>query len=335
MKIWIDIKNVHEPLFFQSITKSLNQYDFYMTCRDFAEIVGLLDKYNMDYKIIGGRAEGNLIKRKLAFSTRVINLILKVPKFDVSISHFSGWAAYTSKYRRRKHISFTDNDIAHLTNKYVFKHVDFLITPKAIPKNILIDDGMKDSGIFQFDGFKEDIYIADYTPDPNFLDSLPFNDFITIRPESLQATYVPEGVNSIVPDLLKKFSKENINILFLPRYQSDKDYAKKFPNVYMPPKPLNGLDVCYHSKAILTGAGTFSREAAVMGTPAISFYPGEEFLSVDKEMIDRKWVFHSRNSDDIVDYVLNSKSRAFNQDRCKETRKKVISILSEILDSLG
>ena len=41
--------------------------------------------------------------------------------------------------------------------------------------------------------------------------------------------------------------------------------------IFVPEGPLNGLDVCY-SDAVLTGAGTFAREAAILGTPAISFF---------------------------------------------------------------
>ena len=103
-----------------------------------------------------------------------------------------------------------------------------------------------------------------------------------------------------------------------------------FSNVFIPEKPLAGLDVCYYSKAMLTGAGTFAREAALLGTPAVSFFPGN-YLAVDKEMISRKWEFKSRNPDDIYNYVNSSKKREMNIERSKEVQNRVIQIIEKIL----
>ena len=64
-------------------------------------------------------------------------------------------------------------------------------------------------------------------------------------------------------------------------------------NIFIPVKPMNGLDLCYHAEAVLTGSGTLAREAACLGVPAVSFYPSS-LLAVDKSLIDKGWVFHSR-----------------------------------------
>lgn len=334
MKIWIDIKNAHEPLFFKTFLTNLGGHDYYISCRNFAEIVDLLKKYNINHQIIGYRPEGNMIKRILGFYNRVLKLFFTVPKFDVSLNHGSIWAIYVSKLRFKKNITFTDNDINHLVNKRMFKHVDYLIIPNAIKKETIIRDNMKEERIYQYNGFKEDIYISDFTPDQNFLQNLPFKDFVTIRAESIQATYYPKGVPSIVPQLFEELSKENINILFLPRYKSDKDYAKGFPNVCTHPEPLNGLDVCYYSKAVLTGAGTFAREAACMGTPAVSFFPGKQLLAVDQKMVEDGGIFHSRDPKEIVDYVLSSKKRKVDLSRSKKVQREVFDILKGILEEI-
>jgi len=331
MRIWIDIKNVHEPLFFKSIITNFKGHEFYLTCRKFAEIVDLLKKYRIKAHIIGGRPEGSMIKRIIGFYSRIIKLFLNVPKFDVSLNHMSVWAVYTSKLRCKKNITLGDNEINHIVNKRMFKHVDYLITPKVILKEILINDNMKSEGIYQYNGYKEDIYIADYEPDPKFLQNLPFEEFVTVRPESIQATYVPNGVVSIVPELLKEFSKEKINVLFLPRYKSDIYYADGFSNVYIPPKPLNGLDICYYSRVVLTGAGTFAREAACIGIPAVSFFPGTQLLAVDQKMIEDGWVFYSKNPQKIVEYVLESKKRDFDLSRSKKVQREFFYTINEIL----
>jgi predicted glycosyltransferase len=332
MKIWIDIKNLHEPLFFKSLMMDMQNHKFYITCRDYDKIVSLMNKLNIKHQVIGGRSQGSIIKRILGVGFRILELAFIVPKYNVALHHGSLYAPYASKLRFKKNIAIIDNDINHLAAKHMFKYVNYLLTPKVISKKILIKDNMKEEGIYQYDGFKEDIYIADFKPDQNFLQSLPFIEFVTIRAEALQATYVKKGATSIVPQIVKELSKKNINILFLPRYEYDKDYVKGFSNVFMPLEPLNGLDVCYYSKAMLTGSGTFAREAALLGTPAISFYPGNDLLAVDRELIRRGWMMHSRDPKEIVKYVMNAKNRKFDINRSKIVKNEVIKIIEEILN---
>ena len=191
---------------------------------------------------------------------------------------------------------------------------------------------IKDSAIHLFNGFKEDIYIADYQPDPNFLNQLPFKEFITIRPENLKASYVPINSRTIVPELFKVFKDENI--LFLPRYIEERQYAVGSPNVFMPDSPLNGLDVCYYSKAILTGAGTFAREAALMGTPAVSFFPGKKFLNVDVIMQERGWEFKSRDPKAIYEYVIGSQKRKINNNS-QIVLREIETIFCKIINDLS
>ena len=126
--------------------------------------------------------------------------------------------------------------------------------------------------VFKFDGFKEDIYVADYHPDPAFFENVPFKKFVAVRPEALKAEYVPKHAESIVPDILARLEDSGYNVLYLPRYEEDRTWGESYANIFIPQEPLNGLDVCYYAHAVLTGSGTFAREAAVMGIPAVCFF---------------------------------------------------------------
>lgn len=330
-KVWIDIKNSHEPAFFGPFLDGFKDYEFLITSRHYAEIQKLLAQLNLKNKAIGKHYGGNIFKKMGGLVIRDLMLFFDVPQFDISLSHGSVNAIHAAKMRRKPAISFTDNDKSGLGNKISFKFIDYLITPSAISIASLTKQGAKEECIIQYDGYKEDIYEADYRPSRDFLDLLPFSDFITLRPEALQAAYVKEK-NSIVPELLKAFAKENINILYLPRYVADKNYAND-TGAFIPNGPLKGLDVCYYSKAVLTGSGTFAREAACMGTPAVSFYP-EDLLAVDQKMVDDGWVFHSREPEVIVDYVLSAKKRIRDCSRSKAVRSEVFKILRDIFQEI-
>ena len=98
------------------------------------------------------------------------------------------------------------------------KFVKHVFIPIHINKKLFIKDGINDSKIVQYNGYKEHIYIADYQPDPDFMKSMPFDSFITIRPENLKASYVPDQASSIVPELLRTLIDQGHNIFYLPRY---------------------------------------------------------------------------------------------------------------------
>ena len=112
-----------------------------------------------------------------------------------------------------------------------------------------------------------------------------------------------------------------------------KAYARGYNNIFIPNKPLSGLDVCYYTKAMLTGAGTFAREAALLGTPAVSFFPGKIFLTVDKIMQDKGWEFKSRDVNEIYNYVINSKKRINQLEKSKIIKIEVMKIIDKIIEN--
>jgi predicted glycosyltransferase len=333
MKIWIDIKNSHEPLFFQALTADLSDHQFVFTARDYIEVTKLLDRYGYDYITVGRHHGRKLIMKLFGLVQRELGLYFRTGKFDVSLSHGSVHAVHVATAKRKKSIQIYDNDLPTLNNRLALPFLNYLIIPQSI-------DGQKFQRfskklkICTFNGFKEDIYIADHQPDPGFLDAFPFSDFVAVRPEALKAEYVPVGVRSIVPELLQELERSGMGILYLPRYEEDKEWAAGIENVYIPPEPLNGLDVCHYARAVLTGSGTFAREAAAMGTPAVSFYPGQELLSVDREMIKRGWMIHSREPSEIVDFVQKSRKNPSDKERAKTAKKEVVGIINDILSTI-
>ena len=331
MKIWIDFTNTPHVNFFLPLIRYFDKnHKFIFTARDFSETLPLLDKNGINYKLIGFHKGGNRIKKIFGLITRIINLYFQVTKFDISMSIGGQNTTPVSYLRGKPSIVFSDNDISYKYHSY--KLGTYFVFPSYFnTKNLEKKYRIKKTQVYTYNGFKEDIYIADYTPDPDFLKQLPFTDFITIRPENLKASYMPLGSKTIVPELFKVFKNENI--LFLPRYIEERVYAAGCSNIFIPEKPLNGLDVCFYTKVMLTGAGSFAREAALLGTPAVSFFPGEIFLSVDTILQEKGWEFKSRDPDEIYAYAKSSIKRTSQQERSKIVFVEVMKIINGILEN--
>ncbi len=323
--IWIDIKNSHEPLLFKSLMQDL-PYEFYLTARDYAEVTGLLDKYGMKYRSVGKFHAKNKMTKAIYLAYRSLALAITVPKYDFLISHGSIYGIMASKLRRRPSITIFDGDISSGILKRIFKYSSHLVLTEFTNYKKF---GVPDDKVHIFHGFKEDIYIADLDPD-KCPKEIPFDNYIIIRPEAYGAYYVSME-NTIVPELINLFSREGFNIVLLPRYPEEREKYGNLENVWIPPKPINGICGAYFARAVLTGSGTLGREAACMGTTAVSFFPGNELLSVDRELINRGWLFHSRNPKEIVDYVLNASKRKKSIERSKKVKKEVVEIIKEIV----
>lgn len=328
--IWFDFSNPPHVNLFKPLLTHFSQQgvDTFSTAREFVETIGLLDKYKIPFNTFGKHGGGNRLKKAYNLVYRNLRLLSQVPEFDLSISS-SFEAPQVSWLKSRKSVVFDDNEIA--PNWLYAKFVTKVFYPHVIPKEGWNRVGIKDHKLQPYNGFKEDIYIADYIPDTNFLSHLPFDNYVVVRPENILAAYVPKGRKSIVPELLNQFLKKGMNILYLPRYDFDKEYAPQNDKIFIPEKPLNGLDVCYYSDAVLTGAGTFAREAACLGVPSVSFFAGDQLLTVDQKMIENKKMFFTRSADEIVSHVLKSTKNQVDLTSSKKVKKEVIQLLTELL----
>lgn len=336
MITWFDITNtpqVHFLLAIRNVMKDLHYDSFIYTARDFSETAKMLaQEKDLSFQLVGGYHGKSILKKSLGLFSRFIEIHRLPINYDLSVSCGSESAIWSTWLKNKRSIAFGDNDTAQQWTYAPVVHYAFF--PNAIPLNRLENQGLKGK-LYLYNGYKEDIYLSFFCPDKSFFGHLPFKHYVLIRPENIQARYIKNGkVKSIVPVLLKKLSSQGYNILYLPRYETDRKYAEGCDRVFTPDKPLNGLDACYHADAVLTGAGTLAREAACLGVPAFSFYAGKELLAVDQKMIRDGWMIYSRDADELIQAVKSTKRRDVDLTRSKAVQQEVKDKLREILKGM-
>jgi uncharacterized protein len=345
MRIWIDIVNPSHAFFFKALMKELIQnHQVNVTVRDRSENVALCKELNMTTTMIG-RDFRNRIAKTFNVAFRTSELFLRVPKFDVALACGGSMSVAVSKARFKPSIIFDDNEIsfsqgtfAGILDTCVEARASYIIMPSACPEDAVIRRGAKKENIYRYDGYKEDVYIADYEPAPDFPKNLPFSKFVVLRPEALFAAYVRE-TRSITPELAKTLVDNGVNVIYLPRIKEDRQHIEGIKNnshVFVPPKALNGLDLCWYADAVLTGSGTFAREAACLGTTAVSFFP-ESLLAVDRQLVSQGKMLHSRNIAGIVAYVLSKpkEDKKLDLERCRKVKRQVSQLVRGILERIG
>lgn len=340
--IWFDITNVpHVNFLLPVIRKYEGEFDMVFTLRDFAETKGLFEKrVGKPYICIGEHQGGNKLKKIMGMLKRIWNLYRQVPHFDIKISLCGDTSSIVAWSKRKLSVTFDDNETS--PNWMYAPFTTLAFWPKVINPAILRKQGFK-RNLYQYNGYKEDFYLANYEPNPAFLEQLPFEHYVVVRPENIKASYV-EGRQSIVPELLEALDAQGYNILFLPRYESDKDYAQGIKNIYVPKEAVNGLDACYYADAILTGAGTMAREAACLGVPSVSFFAGAHLLAVDQSLVDACKMFYSRDVQQIMQFLDKSRDSFFTSrgggiaglERCKAVQQEILDTLDKkIREYLG
>lgn len=332
MRIWIDITNTPHVNVLMPIIRHLEKdHELIFTARDFSETLPLLKKNGITPIVYGNYKGKSRVKKMMGLLGRMWTMLFKLPKFDLALSLGGNYTSSIAFLRGKKSIVFSDNDISF--KFFSFAMGSYFIFPYYFKyQKVQKKYHIKDKQIKTFNGFKEDIYIAEFTPDPAFMEQLPFRNFITIRPENLKASYVPKDSTTIVPQLFEVFKDKNI--LFLPRYEEEKKYAEGYANVWYPDGPLSGLDVCYNTEAMLTGAGTFAREAALLGVPAVSFFPSPVFLSVDEAMQELGIEFKSRDPQAIRQFVDYAARKEASMERSKTVQKEVFKIIDGIIEEV-
>ncbi len=332
--IWLDLTNTPHINFFKPIIKVLeSDYVLTYSLKDFAETVPLFEKdIGKRYVLIGSHRGKNKLAKVMGMMKRIADLQSKIPYFDVKISIGGDSSNYLAKLRFKKSITFDDNETSF--NKRYSPFTDMAFWPKAVSTEELIRQGFSSKKLYQYDGFKEDIYIADYVPDGDFMSQLPFENYVVVRPENLQANYINnDSEKTITPALLSALSDSGYNVLYMPRYDVDRAYADGIKNVFVPDSPLNGLDVCYYADAVLTGAGTFAREAACLGVPSFSFFAGKSLLAVDRMLIKEGKMFFSRDVNELMSKLKSSNRTEADLNRSKAVQDEVITKLKEVIES--
>lgn len=333
--IWFDITNVpHVNFLLPIINKYEDEFNMVFTVRNFAETIGLFEKrIGKPYLELGEHQGGNKLKKLLGLFKRIGQLNRQLPDFDIKISLGGDSSSPVAWHRDKMAITFDDNETSPNWMYAPFTNLAFW--PKVINPAVLRKQGFK-KNLYQYNGYKEDFYLANYEPNSGFLEQLPFEHYVVVRPENIKASYV-EGRQSIVPELLKQLDAAGYNILFLPRYESDRDYAQGIKNIYIPKDAVNGLDACYYADAILTGAGTMAREAACLGVPSVSFFAGAHLLAVDQSFVDSGKMFYSRDVQQIMQFLNNSRHSFFTErgggiaglERCKQVQQEILDVLDQ------
>jgi len=210
-------------------------------------------------------------------------------KFDLCVSHNSYSQLVTARLAGIPSVTIMDYEYQP-ANHIAFRLAHKIVVPDVFPEWALKKCGAYWHKVEKYHGLKEQVYLNSFSPQPGYFEKkgIPVdNPIAVIRPPASWTLY-QHFDNPLFDQLLEYIcAKPQITMLVLPRVKSQAEPLKKLANqnLIIPNEVLSGPDVLYHADFVFSGGGTMNREAAILGTPAYSFFMGKR-PAVDKYLTD-------------------------------------------------
>ena len=338
MHIWIDLANSpHVPFFHALIPEFIARgHTIEISARDFAQTVELATKAGMMPHVIGGHGGGSLTGKagNLLGRAAALRKWARDRGFDLALSHNSYAQIAAAAALGIKAVTLMDYE-HQPANHLAFRLASKVIVPQTFPAAELRKYGATMRKVKRYEGTKEDVYLADFVPDPAFPETLrklniASDDVLVVaRPPAREALY-HRFENELFDQLIAHLnSRERTKIILIPRSDTQRaDYqARNLANVIMPLEVLDGANLIAVADLVVSGGGTMNREAAALGVPAISVYAGR-WAAIDEQLIREGRLRRLARREEISTLTV-AKKTGLNARGATGVREQVVNLILE------
>jgi hypothetical protein len=283
MKIWFDADNAPHVLVMKPLAALLERsgHRVVFTARDRSSTRALLDLHGLDYILAGGGSRRGMAGKVSSTLRRAMELarIGRRIGADVSFGHGSRALPIASALAGVPSVTMYDYEWVDPTIFNIF--CSSILLPAVIGPVRAAEAGISKRRMQFFDGFKEELYLSGWAPDPTVREILGPGAGVTrvlVRPPSVTAHYHVAESQEIYRELLDLLcATSGVQIVLIPR--EDPDIPSPRPGgagILVPGRAVDGPSLIWEMDLVAGGGGTMTREAAVLGIPAVSFFRGRQ-----------------------------------------------------------
>ena len=305
-KVWVDLTNSPHVLFFRPILRRLADagVETVVTARDFAQTLGLLERYDIEHDVIGRHGGASVTGKSLGLLRRSGSLTRfgRGQGITQAVSHGSNDLAVAAKLLRIHSTVLHDYEGATGMHKINFRLADKVMLPEVIPFEALAALGLQRERYRPYRGLKEQVALADFVPDPGVLDELGLDRsriIIVLRPPATMSLYHRGLENTVFDDVLHRLLERDAQVVLLPRTAEQAAGFAHVQGVIIPRTPVDGPSLVWVADAVISAGGTMNREAAVLGVPTWTTFAGA-LGAVDRQLVDEGRLQVLEHADDIV-----------------------------------
>lgn len=283
MDVWVDILTPKQALYFWPVVEKLREkgYEVLVTARRYEQLDWLISRINLDIKVIGEFGGETLYGKLLSSTRRQLELLelFREDKPRIVLSSGSIEACRISYGLGARHILASDTPHSPV-NRICVPLSELIMTPYFIPIMEWMRYGAKKGIIKRYRSLDPVAWMKRIsTLQESYMDvDLPENYILVRTPESKASYILGKGIEEIIK-LINIITKklEGYSIVVLTRYRDEANLIReKSPRgIIIIEKPILAIPLIKKASLVLSGGGTMTQEAALLGKPTIMFYPGK------------------------------------------------------------
>ncbi len=275
-----------------------------VTARDFAQTLGLLERYGIAHSVIG-RHGGASVAGKGMGLVRRSGALLRFGRgtgITQAVSHGSNDLAIAARTLRLHSTVLHDYEGASGMHRINFRLASKVMMPDVIPYAALAGYGLAERRFRPYHGLKEQVALSDFSPDEGVYAELGLDrerSIAVLRPPATMSLYHRGIENTVFDDVLIRLLDGDSQVVLLPRTaEQGKAFAGR-TGVIIPARPVDGPSLVWAADVVISAGGTMNREAAVLGVPTWTTFAGQ-LGAVDRALIESGRMRVLERADDIT-----------------------------------
>jgi uncharacterized protein len=302
VKVWVDLTNSPHVLVMRPVIETLRAggHEVEVTARDFAQTLGLCERFGIEHTTIGHHRGGGLTAKALGLFDRSWALArwARPRRFDLALGHGSNDITVAAAVLRIPCSTTFDYEWATIQHNVNCRLAQAVVVPDAIPPARLARYGARRK-IRAYPGLKEEYYLSDFEPDEAVLDELGLD-----RAEPITVVRTPPAVslyhrfeNDLFGAVLARL--RGTQAVVLPRTPEQREALARAGGFIVPERAIDAQSLIAHADLVVSAGGTMNREAVALGTPVFTVFEGR-LGAVDEGLIETGRLQRLTSAEDIV-----------------------------------
>jgi len=300
MRVWVDLTNSPHVLVMRPVIEALRRRGAHVevTARDFAQTLGLLERFRLDHTAIGHHRGGHVASKAVGLASRSGALVrwARGRKFDLALGHGSNDVSVAAALLRVPSVTSFDYEFAKVQHAINCRLARRIVVPAAIPPERLQPYGATPAKLRPYEGLKEEYYLADFEPDPAVLAELGIDaskPLAVVRTPPVVSLY-HRFEAPLFAQVLDRLRSQQVVVL--PRVESQRAELGGF---IVPDRAIDAQSLMAFADLVISAGGTMNREAVALGTPVWTTFEGR-LGAVDERLIAEGRLRKLERAEDVV-----------------------------------
>jgi predicted glycosyltransferase len=287
VRVWVDLTNSPHVLVLAPVIAELRAagHEVEVTARDFAQTLGLCDRFGIEHVAIGRHRGGSRAAKARGLGDRSLALarFARGRRFDLALGHGSNDVTVAAALLRIPCSTMFDYEWATVQHNVNCRLAGAVVVPDAIPPQRLYRYGARGK-LQPYAGLKEEYYLAGFEPAPAVLGELGLD---AARPIAVVRT--PPAVslyhrfeNDLFAAVLERL--RGGQTVVLPRTDAQRAELDRAGGFLVPEQAIDAQSLIAYADLVVSAGGTMNREAVALGTPVYTVFEGR-LGAVDERLI--------------------------------------------------